>query len=138
MYRIGLDIDGTITADPDFFAGIARIWLRAGREVHIVSARSPEARAETVWELNQFGVTFTELYLLPHPSVAWFLCPHGDLDWYQRYLWLKVNYALTHGVTHFVDDDPEVLDLFARFATRMTALSFDNRHELLTSVAAVT
>ena len=130
-HRIGLDIDGTITADPDFFAGVARKWLEAGQEVHIVSTRSPEARAETLLELNQLGVGFTALYLLPHFSAAQSLCPHAELDWYRRHLWLKVNYALTNGDTHFVDDDPMVLGLFARFAARVTALSFDNWHHLL-------
>ena len=129
-HRIGLDIDGTITADFYFFADVARKWLQAGREVHIVSARSPEARVETLVELKRLGVEFSALYLLPHYGVAWTLCPHAELDWYHRHLWLKVNYALTHGVTHFVDDDPMVLGLFARFAPEVTALSFDNRHQL--------
>ncbi len=129
-HRIGLDIDGTVTADSDFFAGVARQWLKAGREVHIVSTRSLEARAETLLELKQLGVGFTALYLLPHFSAAQTLCPHAELDWFRRHLWLKVDYARTHSVTHFVDDDPMVLGLFARFAPRVAALSFDNRHQL--------
>ncbi len=130
VHRIALDIDGTITADPDFFARVARKWLETGREVHIVSSRSPEARPETLLELKQLGVTFTALYLLPNFSAAQTMCPHAELDWYHRHLWLKVDYSLTHSVTHFVDDDPMVLGLFERFAPEVNALSFDNRHQL--------
>ena len=60
---LGLDIDGTITSDPNFFAGIARRWLKAGQEVHIVSSRSSEVRAETLFELKDLGIAFTSLYL---------------------------------------------------------------------------
>lgn len=130
MHRIGLDIDGTIIADPDFFARVARKWLEVGREVHIVSSRSPEARPATLLELKQLGIGFTALYLLPDIGAAWTLCTHAELDWYRRHLWLKVDYALTHGVTHFVDNDPMVLGLFAWYAPQVTALSFDNRHQL--------
>lgn len=129
-HRIGLDIDGTITADPAFFAGVARQWLKAGRDVHIVSSRSPEARPETLSELKRLGVCFTALYLLPNYTAAQALCPHTELDWYHRHLWLKVDYALTHRITHFVDDDPMVLGLFAWFAPEVTALSFEKRHQL--------
>ena len=129
-HRIGLDIDGTITADPELFARVSRNWLDVGREVHIVSSRSPEARPETLAELKQLGVGYTALYLLPHYSAAQTLCPHAELDWYHRHLWLKVDYALKQGVTHFVDDDPMVLGLFAWFAPEVTALSFEKRHQL--------
>ncbi|MSQ51673.1 MAG: hypothetical protein EXR28_07275 [Betaproteobacteria bacterium] len=130
VQRIGLDIDGTITADPQFFAGIAQRWLVAGREVHVVSSRSPEARPETLLELREFGISFTDLYLCPTDSEAWTLCPHTELDWYRRHLWLKVGYALAQGITHFVDNDPMVLDLFERYAPQVNAFSYENRHRL--------
>ena len=130
MDRIGLDIDGTITADPEFFARVSRKWLDAGREVHIVSSRSPEARSQTLSELKQLGVDFTAVQLLPNYSAAQTLCPHLELDWYHRHLWLKVDYARKHGITHFVDDDPMVLGLFAWFAPGVMALSFEKRHRL--------
>jgi len=46
--RLGLDIDGTITADPVFFRERAAAVIANGDEVHVVSSRSPEARLETV------------------------------------------------------------------------------------------
>ncbi len=128
--RLALDIDGTITADPDFFVRCSKGVLRAGGEVHVVSARSPEARAETLDELRDLGVKFSYLHLIPHISAAQDLCPHTSLDWFQRHLWLKVHYALSNGLTHFVDDDPKVLDLLRRFAPSITAIPFQNRAKL--------
>jgi len=129
--RLALDIDGTITADPDFFVRCSQDVLRAGGEVHVVSTRSPEARAETLDELRELNVKFSYLHLIPHMSAAQDLCPHTSLDWFQRHLWLKVDYALRKGLTHFVDDDPKVLSLLARFAPLITAISFQRRTELL-------
>ena len=129
--RLALDIDGTITADPDFFVRCSQDVLRAGGEVHVVSARSPEMRAETLDDLRELNVKFSHLHLIPHISVAQGLCPHTSLDWYQRHLWFKVDYALRKGLTHFVDDEPKVLSLLARFAPLITAISFQRRTELL-------
>jgi hypothetical protein len=129
--RLALDIDGTITADPSFFARLVQDVIRAGGEVHVVSSRSPEARRETLLELSQFGIRFSALHLIPALGTAQTLCPHSELDWFQRHLWLKVDYALAHAITHFVDDDPKVLALLARFAPSVTAIGFEDRGRLL-------
>jgi hypothetical protein len=129
--RLALDIDGTITSDPDFFARLAQDVIRGGGEVHVVSSRSPEARRETLSELSQFGIRFSALHLIPTISAAQSLCPHRELDWFQRHLWLKVDYALANGITHFVDDDRKVLALFARFAPSVAAIDFEDRERLL-------
>lgn len=128
--RLALDIDGTITSDPGFFAGVCRNVLNGG-EVHVVSSRSPEARRETISELSEMGISYTALHLIAPVSAAQTLCPHRELDWFQRHLWLKVDYALTNGITHFVDDDRKVLALFARFAPSVTAVDFLDRTMLL-------
>jgi hypothetical protein len=128
--NLGLDIDGTITLDPIFFAKICREVLRGG-EVHIVSSRSQEALKETVKELAELGITYTTVYLLARMSEAQIICPHAELDWYQRHQWLKVDYAIANGLTHFVDDDPKVLSLFNRFAPSIAAIDVNNREILL-------
>ncbi len=126
--RLGIDIDGTITADPLFFRARASAILKGGGEVHVVSSRSPEARVETEAELREYGVRYSTLHLLPHISDAQQLCPHIELDWYQRHMWLKVAYALEYQLDCFVDDDPKVLTLFYRYARDIKALSFRDRH----------
>ena len=119
--HLGLDIDDTITADPPFFIGLAKRCLLAGGEVHVVSSRSPQAFVETKAELHTLALPYTSLFLLPPMSEAQGLCPHPELDWYCRYLWLKVNYALRYRLTHFVDDDERVLALFAKYASDVFA-----------------
>ena len=126
--RLGLDIDGTITADPVFFRERTSAVIKNGGEVHVVSSRSPEARLETVTELSELGIRYSTLHLLPHISAAQWLCPHRELDWYQKHMWLKVAYALEYRLDCFVDDDPKVLALFDRYARGIKALSFLDRH----------
>lgn len=128
--RLGLDIDGTINADPVFFGSRASTVIKRGGEVHVVTSRSPEARSETVTELRELGIRYSTLHLLPHISAAQLLCPHRELDWYQRHMWLKVAYALEYRLEYFVDDDPKVLALFYRYARGIKALSFLDRHLL--------
>ena len=128
---LGLDIDDTITADPEFFRKLARVWIEAGRKVHIVSSRSPEVLHKTKVELKELGIAYSDIYLLPPISMAQNLCNHKDLGWFQRFLWLKVAYALANGITHFVDDDPNVLSLFSRYAPKIVAINFESRGDLL-------
>lgn len=129
--RLALDIDGTITADPRFFARVALDVIRARGEVHAVSSRSPEARRETFSELSQFGIRFSARHLIPALSTEQTLCPRSQLDGFQRHLWLKVDHVLAHALTHFVDDDPKVLALLTRFAPSVTAIGFEDRSRLL-------
>jgi hypothetical protein len=99
--------------------------------VHVVSSRSPEARRETISELSEMGIAYTALHLIAPVSAAQTLCPHAELDWFQRHLWLKIDYALTNGITHFVDDERKVLALLARYAPSVTAIDFYDREMLL-------
>lgn len=45
--NVGLDIDGTITENPQFFALLSRVLRAAGHKVHIVSYRDPKSVEET-------------------------------------------------------------------------------------------
>ncbi len=96
----------------------------------MVSSRSPKARVETVTESGELGIRYSTLHLLPLMSAAQWLCPHRELDWYQRHAWLKVAYALEYRLECFVDDDPKVLALFYRYAAGIKVLSFLDRHLL--------
>lgn len=77
------------------------------------------------------GISYSALHLPPPISAAQSLCPRSGLDWYQRHQWLKVDYALANGLTHFVDDERKVLTFFDRFLPSVTAIDFKNRKLLL-------
>ncbi len=116
IIKIGLDIDGTISANPDFYSAVCNACYSAGGSIHIVTSRSHQAETETRRELEDWGIRFSILYFLPSIEIAQKACPYTEANWYQRYLWQKVQYAEMHGLTHFVDDDPQVIALFERYA----------------------
>lgn len=116
---LGLDMDGTITADPAFFARLARTVRARGQAVHVVTSRSPLGEDETREELAGLRIAFNRLYLLPDFGQPIPRCPHRTLSWYGQYLWQKVEYCQAHGILSFYDDDPKVLALFARLAPQI-------------------
>ena len=128
--RLGLDIDGTITAAPELFAEISKACRLNGGQVHIVTSRSALGRNETVDELCEYGVQFDALFFLPEMSRANSDCPHKELDWFQRYLWQKVAYAKQNALMHFVDDDPKVISLFGQFAPEIVITPTPDRVRL--------
>jgi hypothetical protein len=67
------------------------------------------------------------LHLLARMSSAQTRCPYEGLDWYQRHHWLKLDYTLANGLTHFVDDEAKVLTLFARFAPSVVAIDLKDQ-----------
>jgi hypothetical protein len=118
MINLGLDIDGTITRAPEFFSLLSRSTRRQRGKVHVVSSRSdePDVRAATLIELAEYGIELDALYLLPDKNIAQTTCPHAALDWYQKFIWQKVDYSLKHDIHVFFDDEEKVLELFARYA----------------------
>lgn len=59
--KIGLDMDGTITDFPDFFAALSK---SDQFEIHVITGRGPEHEAVTIQELEKFGVRFDKLHLV--------------------------------------------------------------------------
>ena len=129
--KLFLDIDETITADPTFFAAVSLRVLTCGGEVHVVSSRSREAMKQTRAEIDAYEIVYSSIFLLPSLSEAQLLCPHRELDWFQKHLWLKINYAIEHGITHAVDDDLKVLSLFKRYAPKIRTVTVQDRMKLL-------
>lgn len=117
--NIGLDIDNTITSYPSFFRSLSEDVQRLQGQVFIVSSRTKLADVEvaTIKELRDIGIHFNELYLLPSFEEAELSCSHNDLDWYQKYLWQKVDFCIRRKITAFFDDDSKVISLFRRYAS---------------------
>lgn len=116
MKIIGLDIDDTITADSEYFVALSNLIYAQGGKVVIISSRMdiPEIRSETKIELASYGIRYDALYLFKSmddmPE-----CPHEELDWQDQYLWQKVAFARSTGVSVHYDDDDRVLDLFRKY-----------------------
>ena len=116
--NLGQDVDGTITAAPAFFALLSRAVRDAGGQVHVVTSRSDsiEGRVACKAELRRLGIEHDRLHMLPDAEAAGRCCPHRELDWYQKYVWQKVQYCLDNEIDVFFDDEQKVVDLFGRFA----------------------
>lgn len=54
---IMIDIDGTISHAPEFFANLTAAWRNLGK-IHIVTARDVCLRQETLQELADWGITY--------------------------------------------------------------------------------
>jgi hypothetical protein len=122
--RIGLDIDGVITVEPKRFADLSQRLIELTADVRIVTSRSAQARQDTEQELETYGVKYSELFFLPAISQAQSLCPHTRLNWYEKYLWQKANYALTRNLSHFIDDDAAVERLFLTYAPQIAFVRY--------------
>jgi len=61
--NIGIDIDGTITAAPEFFAVLTRAFRQAGHKVYIVTYRQPLAVQSTRDELARWGIEYDDMHL---------------------------------------------------------------------------
>lgn len=119
--NIALDIDDTITRRPEFFRLLSRAVRAAGGKVHILSSRTacPEVLKRSCEELGRYGIEFDAIHLLPSQSIAATTCPHAELDWYQKYIWQKVDYCQKHRISVFFEDELKVIELFKRLAPRV-------------------
>ena len=43
-------------------------------------------------------------------------CPHEELDWWNKYLWQKVDVCQREGVEVVIEDDEKVVALFRKYA----------------------
>ena len=92
--------------------------------VIIISSRAntEESRRITLAELEGYKIRHKGLYLLDQESEARHRCPHSDLDWYQKYLWQKIEICQREQIDVFFDDDQKVVELFKRFAPEILVL----------------
>jgi len=122
--NIGIDIDDTITALPEYFKELTNAFTQKGHKIHIVTSRTDNdvARESTRKELAELGIVYSALYFLPDSKVAGTVCTHKELDWYQKYLWQKVDYCIKNKITIYFDDDKKVVELFSKYAPKIKVL----------------
>lgn len=104
-FRIGFDIDGTITANRHYFAWLTRALRRDGYEVVILSLRRSRERALVA--LNTMNIVYDELVLPPMDFSE-------DMD--ALYAW-KAEQARELKLDVLYDDDPAVARVVDRSTT---------------------
>jgi hypothetical protein len=121
---VGIDIDDTITACVPLFRILTKSVKDAGGEVHIISSRSdtPEVLRATKDELDCLKISYDYIFLLPDRVVAEKVCLHRELDWYQKFIWQKVQYCKDKKVSLYFDDEGKVIELFQKYAPEIQLL----------------
>ncbi len=115
---IAIDIDDTLTVNPYFFSMLSRAVIKDGGRVIIISSRPniSETIRLTIQQLNEYGMKYSKLVLIDGPDVAKATCSHGELDWWEKYLWQKVNICQKEKVEIVFEDDEKVIELFKKIA----------------------
>lgn len=63
--RIGLDMDGTITANPPFFALLSHCIAKGGGKIFVITYRGKALRELTKQQLDGWRILYHGLYLAP-------------------------------------------------------------------------
>ena len=94
VLRVGIDIDETITAEPELFACLSQALVKAGHQVHILTFRGPHLKDETEKFLKELGIEYPGLHMGEH---------YVDLE-------LKASWAKQLNLDVVFEDRVEVLD----------------------------
>jgi hypothetical protein len=63
LMKIGVDLDATISAYPNFFSVFTKAMAKAGCRIYIITDRLPGTEEMVVEELASYGITYHELMI---------------------------------------------------------------------------
>jgi hypothetical protein len=78
--KVALDIDGTISEHPEFFAVLSAALRAAGHQVLVLTYRDPARADATRASLAAWGVQFDELVIAPSLEAKGALCGALGVD----------------------------------------------------------
>lgn len=78
--KVALDIDGTISEHPEFFAVLSAALRAAGHQVIVLSYRDPSRMEATRAHLAAWGIAFDELVIAPSLEAKGELCGSLGVD----------------------------------------------------------
>ena len=114
---VQIDIDGTITAAPEFFAWLSRALRRDGHTVLVVTSRttSSENLRFTAEEMRGYSIVFDELILSPAvEDLDPQRLPPGLHPAHRLYVYKLIS-AEDHGTEVLFDDCTITADLFRKY-----------------------
>jgi len=115
--KVCFDVDGTITAHPEFFSLLSHAVRKSGGEVFVVTSRTRtiETKRATKQELSELGIIYSHLFILHDQIEAERICPFSNFDWYQKYIFQKLVYCKANRIDIYFDDETKVIELFKQF-----------------------
>ncbi len=78
--KVALDIDGTISEHPEFFAVLSAALRAAGHTIVVLTFRDPARDAATRQHLAGWGVVYDELVIAPSLEAKGELCGSLGVD----------------------------------------------------------
>lgn len=78
--RIALDIDGTISEHPDFFAAVSTALRSLGHAIIVLTYRDPAQAEATRAQLRDWNIAFDELVFAPSLESKGRLCAELEID----------------------------------------------------------
>jgi hypothetical protein len=78
--KVALDIDGTISERPEFFAVLSAALRAAGHQVLVLTYRDPARTEAARDQLAAWGITFDELVISPSLEAKGALCGELGVD----------------------------------------------------------
>jgi hypothetical protein len=104
--KVGLDLHGVISANPDFFSAISKLLVDSGAEVHILTGSHSE---EILAELEGYKISYTHLFSIAdhHKSIGTPIrYDENGEPWIEGELWSrsKGEYAEKVGLDFHIDD----------------------------------
>ncbi|HPD47005.1 MAG TPA: hypothetical protein P5279_09555 [Anaerohalosphaeraceae bacterium] len=61
--KVGVDLDATITAYPEFFSAFTAAMAAAGHEIHVITNRPPGTVDWIAGELEGYGITWHAIHI---------------------------------------------------------------------------
>jgi hypothetical protein len=80
--RIGLDLDGLLDEQPEFFALLTAALRASSHFVAVLTYRDPESKARTETQLAGWGIIFDELHFAHSLQDKGRLCRELEIDVY--------------------------------------------------------
>jgi hypothetical protein len=118
MLKLGLDIHGVISQDPHIFSEMAREWIAAGNEVHIITGITQSD--EVVKQLREeYGMVWTHFYSIVDTLLEQGVepLPHSthNRPYFPDEHWdpAKAEYCAENGITVHYDDTEHYGDYFS-------------------------
>ena len=102
--RIGIDLDETISALPEWFAVLSEAMISGGHEVHVITYREPGTEEDVKRELAEHHIRHTVVHLPP---------PGIDPPSWKSALATRLELDL------MIEDSPEVLARMPAGTARM-------------------
>lgn len=113
---LAIDLDHTITGNPEFFRGLCESWVRNGNRVNIVTARNEQDASVSLRQLYDMGfveVITSEgfaIHCYPITYAYPYTSPEAQAFWSAQHAAWKARICTALGAVALFDDGQDNID----------------------------